>query len=86
MTYLEERRTGMLRKLGFEVKESIGGMNTTVYGEIETGKGKLAVMWGGRRSNDTAVVMKPNGTTKWLYEKTDAQILSTIRQTIKANT
>jgi hypothetical protein len=48
--------------------------------EIETGRGTLHIVLG---VNGTARIDKPNGTHKWVYEKTPAQITAQLKQIIK---
>lgn len=59
----------------------VGG--TDAYeAELETNRGKLHIMCG---VNGTARIDKPNGTHKWVYEKTPAQILALLNQVIACN-
>lgn len=56
--------------------------------EIETAKGTLRVYAAdlpGRSGVAGSVVTKPNGTSKNLTGRTDAQFAATIKQIIKAN-
>lgn len=77
---------GALESLGFEVKEvSMSCVFGTeiVTAEKGTDRGLIEISWG---TNDTAKVIKPNGSVKWLYEKSKAQIRRALVQTIEANT
>lgn len=69
-----------IKAAGLEIKEIHNG--ATIMAEAETGRGKLSVICG---KNGTARVDKPNGSHKWYYEKTPAQIYSILRQTIDCN-
>ena len=46
---------------------------------IEVGSHKLSIICG---DNGTARIDKPNGTHKWVYEKSYAQIGALLRQTL----
>lgn len=72
-----------LEKQGYEIgsRETMLGISI-VEGKIETGRGALEVAWG---TNGTARVIKPNGTVKWLYEKSFPQIARALEQTIWCN-
>ena len=56
---------------------------TTVSAARKTDSGNLEIMWG---DNGTAKVFKPNGTTRWYYEKSVAQIARALDQSIESNT
>lgn len=77
---------------GYEYKEmlvrsglTITAENKTVLSltcyeaEIETSRGTLHVICG---TNGTARIDKPNGTNKWVYEKTPNQIAALLRQVL----
>lgn len=78
MTITESRWFKMLESNGMTLKgydEEKG-----IYeAEMETPRGTLHIYGG---VNGTARLDKPNGTHKWLYEKTVAQVGAAIRQTI----
>lgn len=76
-------RRGFLENKGFKIVKDDGRI---VEGVRETDKGTIEVAWDCYRLKGTARVVKPNGSVKWLYEKSDAQILRAIDQTIEANT
>ncbi len=50
-----------------------------IEAETDTAFGKLSIICG---SNGTAVISKPNGTVKWLYNKSSAQIRAIIKKTL----
>lgn len=77
---------------GYEYKEmlvrsglTITAENKTVLSltcyeaEVETDRGRLRVVCG---TNGTARIDKPNGTHKWVYEKTPNQIAALLRQVL----
>lgn len=80
-----EKKVNILNSLGFEVK---GIQENRVFGTAvveasrQTARGTLEVIWG---DNGTARVVKPNGTVKWLYDKSDAQVRRALVQAIEAN-
>lgn len=60
------------------IGEDITILSLTCYeAQVETSRGKLHIYCG---TNGTARIDKPNGTHKWVYEKTPAQIAAQIRQ------
>lgn len=86
MTYVMGRMIQALEILEFEVKEiSMSNVFGTeiVTAEKGTDRGLIEISWG---TNGTARVIKPNGSVKWLYEKSIAQIGRALVQTIEANT
>lgn len=55
-------------------------MGMTCYeAEIETTRGTLHILCG---TDGTARIDKPNGTHKWVYEKTPNQIAAQLRQVL----
>lgn len=78
MTETESRWIKMLESNGLTIKgydEEKG-----IYeAEAETQRGTLHIYGG---VNGTARLDKPNGTHKWLYDKTVAQVGAAIRQTM----
>lgn len=50
-----------------------------IEAETETPRGTLRIHCG---ENGTARIDKPNGTHKWVYEKTPAQIAAQLRQVL----
>lgn len=58
---------------------TFAGGYETYEAEAETSREKLHILCGG---NGTARIDKPNGTHKWVYEKTPNQIAALLRQTI----
>ena len=80
-----ERKIKMIRNMGFMIEaidETLMGRKA-VFAYRETDAGMLHLILG---SNGTARILKPNGSVKWYYEKTDGQIGAILRQTIAANT
>lgn len=78
------RHEELLEKLGFTVIDFKHDFGTgIVAGALTTDNGNIEIDWG---DNGTARVFKPNGTVKWFYEKSDAQICRILRQIIEANT
>ena len=51
-------------------------------GELEMNRGTLHIYCG---DNGAARIDKPNGTHKWVYEKTPAQIMALLKQIIEFN-
>ena len=51
-----------------------------IEAETETSRGTLSIYCG---ENGTARIDKPNGTHKWVYEKTPKQIGALLRQTME---
>lgn len=80
-----DKKIEMLKNLGFEVEiidnKVLGTKIVMAY--RDTKRGTIYVALG---DNGTARVVKPNGTIKWLYDKSDAQIRRALVQTIEANT
>ena len=72
----------MLVRSGLEiVGENVGICGTTGYeAKAWTQRGWLHIFCG---DNGTARIDKPNGTHKWVYEKTPAQIGALLRQTME---
>lgn len=74
----------MLKKIGMEItvdSEMVLGREA-FEAELETKGGKLHILcYDGCKP--TARVDKPNGTHKWLYEKTPAQLRRAVVQTIE---
>lgn len=68
-----------IKAAGLEITKVRGNI---IFAETETGRGTLSVTCG---INGTACVIKPNGTRKWYYEKTYAQIYAILKQTIDCN-
>lgn len=78
------RHEELLEKLGFSVIDFKSDFGTDIVaGALTTDNGNVEIDWG---ENGTARVYKPNGTVKWYYEKTDAQICSILKRIIDANT
>lgn len=50
---------------------------------VETDRGPLTLVWG---ENGCGKLGKPNGSQKWYYNKTAAQLNQLLRTTIEANT
>lgn len=71
-----------LQALGFTITESFtNDWGTKITeGIMEFDRGTLEVALG---NNGTARVIKPNGTVKWLYEKTEGQIRRALLQTME---
>lgn len=78
---------------GWEYKDALKfagmeiiGENVTVLGlncyeaKLETARGTLHIYCG---DNGTARIDKPNGTHKWVYEKTPKQITAQLKQVIE---
>lgn len=82
MTRTAERHGKILENLMFTIT-SMTEQNGIwiVEAEKELPAGTCKVAWG---DNGTARVIKPNGTVKWHYERSDAQIRRAIFQTIVA--
>jgi len=68
-----------LRHAGMEIiGEKVMILSLSCYeGKMETSRGTLHIYCG---ENGTARIDKPNGTHKWVYEKTPAQIAAQIKQ------
>ncbi len=81
-----ENIIAVLQNKGFEVLES---REDQVFGTKialatkKTDGGNIEIAWG---DNGTARVQKPNGTTKWYYEKTIPQVARALDQCIEFNT
>lgn len=73
-----------LEALGFEITARSMTISGYEYagGKIETKRGTFEVLIG---ENGTARFVKPNGTIKWVYGKSPAQIFRIVRQVIEAN-
>lgn len=72
----------MLVRSGMNViKEEVSLLDLTCYEATkETSRGTLHIFCG---TNGTARIDKPNGTHKWVYEKTPNQISALLRQTME---
>ena len=85
MKYMTERMMNWMSNNGFTIIETatspLGAEIITA--KKETDRGSMQVDW---CENGTARVLKPNGSVKWLYRKTDAQICRALLQTVEANT
>ena len=70
-----------VKRCGMEiVDEELTVLETKVFtAKVETSRGALKIVCGG---NGTARVDKPNGTHKWVYEKTPNQIAALLKQTM----
>lgn len=81
MTYETERMAKALENMGFTIKEitTAPGNTGLVLASIETPRDNLEICWG---TNGAAVITKPNGTRKWYYEKSIAQICRALQQTL----
>ena len=79
--YASEYRDA-LKYAGMEIiGEKITVIDLTCYeAKLETSRGTLHVYCG---ENGTARIDKPNGTHKWVYEKTPAQITAQLKQIIE---
>ena len=63
------------------IGEKVTVLSLTCYeGKLETNRGTLHIYCG---DNGTARIDKPNGTHKWVYEKTPAQITAQIKQIVE---
>jgi hypothetical protein len=63
------------------IGEDITVIDLTCYeAKLETKRGTLHIYCG---TNGTARIDKPNGTYKWVYEKTPAQIAAQIKQIVE---
>lgn len=63
------------------VNEEVAVLDLTCYEATkETSRGTLRIFCG---TNGTARIDKPNGTHKWVYEKTPNQIAALLRQTME---
>ena len=78
MKITDSRWLNMLKGAGLEIK-SFDEENGIFEAGTETPRGTLHIYGG---VNGTARLDKPNGTRKWLYDKTPAQIGAAIRQTL----
>ena len=74
----ENRWIKMLESTGMTLK-SYDEWKGIYEAEAETPRGTLHIYGG---ENGTARLDKPNGTHKWLYDKSVAQIGAAIRQTL----
>ena len=64
-------------------KATLAGCSNDIFeAEIETPRGMFHIVCG---SNGTARLDKPNGTHKWVYEKSPAQMGCILRQTLAFN-
>ena len=80
-----ERFTKRLEANGFEIYPMgmIAGAGTDMLSAtFKAGKTELNVIYGEHGSGITARIDKPNGTHKWAYDKTPAQLYSIIKQTL----
>lgn len=70
-----------VKQCGMEiVDEELTVLETKVFtAKVEMARGDLKIVCGG---NGTARVDKPNGTHKWVYEKTPNQIAALLKQTM----
>ena len=78
MTMDETRWLKMLENSGLTLK-GYDEENGIYEAETETQRGTLHIYGG---VNGTARLDKPNGTHKWLYDKSIAQVGAAIRQTM----
>jgi hypothetical protein len=78
MLETEKRWIKMLEGTGMTVK-SYDEQNGIFEAERETARGTIHIYGG---VNGTARLDKPNGTHKWLYDKSVAQVGAAIRQTL----
>jgi len=75
-----ERYENAITNAGLVIEGRENILNTEmVKASIEVGSHKLSILCG---SNGTARIDKPNGTHKWVYEKSYAQIGALLRQTL----
>lgn len=79
---MKERLQKMLEALGFTTRILEHNGREMIDGTMAIGDRKLAIICG---LNGTARIDKPNGTHKWVYEKTPAQLAAILRQTITCN-
>lgn len=71
-----------LSRIGMDVEMKTGeDGKPTLVATIETGRGTLSVLC----IAEGARLGKPNGTSKYLYECSEAKLRATVEQTIKAN-
>lgn len=82
-----ETKIKILTGLGFMI-EAIDATATlmgrkTVFAYRETDSGMVSLILS---DNGTARVLKPNGSVKWYYERSNAQIGALLKQIISANT
>lgn len=71
-----------LSRIGMNVEMKTGeDGKPTVNATIETGRGTLSVFCIAKGAR----LGKPNGTSKYLYECSEAKLWATVEQTIKAN-
>lgn len=81
MLYLK-RTKGMLENLGMTVTAGAAeNGQESLNATIETKRGTFSVF----AIAEGARLLKPNGTSKYLYECTDGRLSAVVRQTIKAN-
>lgn len=69
---------------GFEVEYKDGKATAT----INTARGEVTTFFGHPFTSSVYYSMridKPNGSSKWYFEKTDAQIICTLKKIIAAN-
>ena len=79
---MKENYTKALIKRGFEIKsvrESTDG-HAIIEASTETPRGEMEVVI---CTNGTAMVEKPNGTHKWLYQKSICQLFRAIDQSLE---
>lgn len=79
---MKERLQKMLEALGFTTRILEHNGREIIDGTMAIGDRKLAIICG---LNGTARIDKPNGTHKWVYERTPAQLAAILRQTIACN-
>lgn len=80
---MENRYEKALAALGMRIIAKTSNERLeTVSADIETKKGPFWITVG---TNGCGVFLKPNGTSKWVYEKSPAQICRIAQQVIKAN-
>lgn len=71
-----------LSRIGMDVEMKTGeDGKPTLVATIETGRGTLSVLCIAKGAR----LGKPNGTSKYLYECSEAKLRATVEQTIKAN-
>lgn len=76
-----DRYAGALKTLGMSITGTIEMMGTTYQiATVRAGSAELKVYFS---SNGTARLDKPNRTTKWVYEKSPAQLRRIAQQTLE---
>lgn len=79
-----EQITECLSKKGFEILGTVKTVmgSEIVSAQIETTQGKYILDW---CENGSVRQIKPNGSVKWLYQKSLPQINRAINQVLEAN-